>query len=92
MGGCLSKAHQHPKLPKLTPVGNKVRVIRRDGLEWGIVEASFQVQHPDSLSSPELCPVLLHVVELVLILGHPLVDPDNVLTYLVRLPRLNAQY
>ena len=90
MGGHLSKAHWHPEPPKLTPVGNKGQVIRRGGFEWDIVEASFQVQHADPLSPPELHLVLPCVIELELILGHPFVDWDNVLAYPVRLPGLNT--
>ena len=32
-----------------------------------------------------------HIVELILILGRPFVDWDNVLTHLVGLPRLDAR-
>ena len=71
-------------------MGNEGQVIGRGGLEWDILEASFQFQHTDTLIPPELCPVLPHAIELVLILGCPFVDQDGVLAYLVRLPELNA--
>ena len=44
------------------------------------------------LACPSYAPVLPHVIELVLILGHPFVDRDNVLAYPVRLPGLNARH
>ena len=88
----LSKAHWHSEPPELTLVGNKGRVIQGGALEWDVVEASLQVKHADPLSPPKLGLVLPHVVELVLVLGHQFIDQDDVLTYPVRLPRLNAQY
>ena len=39
----LCKAHQHPEPLKLTLVGNKGRVVGRNGLEWDVVEAGYQV-------------------------------------------------
>ena len=88
----LCKAHQHPELLKPTPVGNKGQVIGRGGLEWDVVEASFQVQHNDPLSPHKLHLVQPYVVELVLILSNLFVDQDNVLAYSVRLPGLNTQH
>ena len=90
--GRLSEAHWHPKPPKLAPVGNEGRIIRRGALKQDIVEASLQVQHAEPLSPPELRPVPPHIIELVLVLGHPFIEWDNVLAYPVGLPRLNAQY
>ena len=71
-------------------MGNEGQVVRRGALKQDFVEASFQIRHTDLLSLPELCPVLPHVIELVLILGRPFINLDGVLAYLVGLPRLNA--
>ena len=54
------------------------------------MESSLQVRHADTLSLPKLCLVLCCIVELVLVLGHLFINQDNVLAYLVGLPRLNA--
>ena len=43
IGGCLCKAHQHPKPPELALVGNKGQVVRGSALKWDIVEAILQV-------------------------------------------------
>ena len=66
------------------------RVIGGGGLERDVVEASFQVQHANSLCLPELGLVPPRIVELILILGRPFVDRDNVLTHMVGLPGLDA--
>ena len=55
-----------------------------------VVEAGFQVQHANPLCPSELGPVPPCIIELILILGHPFVDRDNVLTHLVGLPGLDA--
>ena len=55
------------------------------------MEAGFQVQHANPLCLPELHPVPPCIVEVILILGHPFIDWDNILTHLVGLPRLDAQ-
>ena len=55
------------------------------------MEASLKVQHADPLSPPELHLVPPYVIELVLILGHLLVDWDNVLADPVGLARLDDQ-
>ena len=67
------------------------RVIGGGGLERDVVEAGFQVQHANPLHPSELGPVPPHIVELILILSHPFVDRDNVLTHMVGLPRLDAR-
>ena len=70
-------------------MGNEGRAIGKGSLIWDIVEASYQVHNTDPLSPPDLRLVIPHAVELVLILGHPFIDQDSVLTYPVRLPGLN---
>ena len=85
-------AHWHPEPQVLAPVGNKGQVVGRGALKWYVVEASLQVQHADPLSPPELHPLPPHLIELVMALGHPFVNWDNVLAHLVGLPRLNAWY
>ena len=92
MGRRLCKAHWHYEPPELAPVGNKGRVIKRGAFKQDIVEACLQVQHANPLSPPKLHPVLSHIIELVLILGHPFVDWDCVLAHPVGLPRLDAWY
>ena len=92
IGGCLHKAYWHPEPLELTLVGNEVQVIRKNARKWDIVEASLQVQHVDPLSPPKLYPVLLYIIELVLVLGHPFIDQDYTLANPVRLPGLNTQY
>ena len=54
------------------------------------MQAGFQVQHTIPLHPPELCPVPPRIIELVLVLSHPFVDWDNVLTNLVGLPGLDT--
>ena len=66
------------------------RVIGGGGLKWDVVEAGFQVQHANPLCPPELGPVPPHIVKLILVLGHPFVDRDNILTHSVGLPGLDA--
>ena len=73
-------------------MGNKGQVIKRGSLKRDSVEAGFQVQHTYPLSPPELPLVPPHVVELVLVLSHPFVNQDNVLTHPIRLPGLYAWY
>ena len=92
IGGHLHKAHSYPEPLELAPVGNKGRVIGRGTLEWGVVEASLQVQYADPLSLPKLCLILPHAIELALVLGHPFIDQNNVLAHLVGLPGLNDWY
>ena len=67
------------------------QVIGGGGLERDVVEAGFQFQHANPLCLSELGPVPPHIVELILILGRLFVDRDNVLTYSVGLPRLDAR-
>ena len=45
------------------------------------MEASLKVQHVDPLSLPMLCPILPHVIKLVLVLGHSFVDRNYVLAH-----------
>ena len=71
-------------------MSDKGRVIGRSGLERDIVEAGFQVQHANPLYLPELSPVPPRIIELILILGHLLVDWDNIPTHSVGLPGLDA--
>ena len=67
------------------------RVIGGGGFERDVVEAGFQVQHANPLCLSKLGPVPPRIVELILILGHPFVNWDNVLAYTVGLPGLDAQ-
>ena len=66
------------------------QVVGRGGLKWDIVEAGFQVQHTNPLCPPKLHLVPPHIIELVLVLGRPFIDWDNILTHLVGLPGLDA--
>ena len=92
IGRHLHKAHWHPEPLELALVGNKGRVIRRGTFKWDIVEASLQVQHADPHSLPKLCPVQLHVIELVLVPSHLFIDWDYILANPVWLLKLNTQY
>ena len=92
ISGHLCKAHWHPGPPELASVGTEGQVIRRGALALDIVEASLQVQYGDSLSLLELRLVLPHVIELVLVLGYPFIDQDNVLKHPVGLSKPNAWY
>ena len=67
------------------------RVIGGGGLKRDVVEAGFQIQHANPLRPSKLGPVPPRIIELILILGHPFVNRDNVLTYTVGLPRLDAR-
>ena len=67
------------------------RVVGGGGLEWDVVEAGFQVQHAYPLCPSKLGPVPPRIVELILILGRPFVNRDNVLAYTVGLPRLDPR-
>ena len=67
------------------------RVIGGGGLERDVVEASFQIQHANPLHPSKLGLVPPCIIELILILGCPFVNRDNVLTYTVGLPRLDAR-
>ena len=75
---------------ELAMVGNKGQVIRGGAFKWNVVEACLLVQHADPLSPPEMCLVLSHVIELVLVLSCPFIDQDDVLTHPVGLLRLDA--
>ena len=50
------------------------------------------VQHADTLSPPELCPVTPYIIELVLVISCLLVDQENALADPVGLARLYTQY
>ena len=67
------------------------RVVGGGGLEWNVMEAGFQVQHANPLCLPELSLVPPRIIELIIILGRPLVDWDNILTYSVGLPGLDTR-
>ena len=66
------------------------RLVGGGGLEWDVVEAGFQIQHANPLRPSKLGPVPPHIIELILILGYPFVNWDNVLTYMVGLSGLDA--
>ena len=72
-------------------MSDKGRVVGRGGLEQDVVEAGFQVQHTNPLCPYELGPVPPRIVVLILILGHPFVDRDDVLIHMVGLPGLDAR-
>ena len=67
------------------------RVVGGGGLEQDVVEAGFQIQHANPLRPSKLGPVPTHIIELILILGRLFVNQDNVLTYTVGLPGLDAR-
>ena len=67
------------------------QVIGGGGLERDVVEAGFQIQHANPLCPSKLGPVPPCIVELILMLGYPFVNWNNVLTYTVGLPRLDAR-
>ena len=60
------------------------------GFEQDIVEAGLQVRHTNPLHPSKLGPVPPRIIELILILGHPFFNRDDVLTYTVGLPGLDA--
>ena len=66
------------------------RVVGGGGFERDVVEAGFQIQHANPLRPSKLGPVPPRIVKLILILGHPFVNRDDVLTYMVGLPGLEA--
>ena len=72
-------------------MSDKGRVIGGGGLERDVVEAGFQIQHVNPLRPFKLGPVPPRIVELILILGHPFVNRDDVLKYTVGLPGLDVQ-
>ena len=59
-----------------------------NGMLWKL---AFKVQHANPLCPHKLHPVPPCMIELVLVLGHPFVDWDDILTHSVGLPRLDAQ-
>ena len=71
-------------------MSDKGRVVGGGGLERDVVEAGFQIQHANPLGPSKLGPVPPRIVELILILGRLFVNRDNVLTYTVGLPGLDA--
>ena len=73
------------------PVSDKSQVVGGGGFEQDVVEAGFQVQHANSLRLSQLGTVPPCIVELILILGRPFINRDDVLTYSVGLPRLDAR-
>ena len=72
-------------------MSDKGRVVGGGGLKRDVVEAGFQVQHANPLRPSKLGPVPPRIVELILILSHPFVDRDDVLTYLVGLTELDTR-
>ena len=72
-------------------MSDKGRVVGGGGFEWDVVEAGFQIQHANPLCLSKLGMVPPRIVELILILGRPFVNRDNVLTYTVGLPGLDSR-
>ena len=60
-------------------------------LERDVVEAGFQIQHTNPLRPSKLGPIPPRIIELILILGHPFINRENVLAYTVGLPGLDAR-
>ena len=67
------------------------RVVGGGGFERDVVEARFQVQHAYPLCPSKLGSVPPRIIELILILGRPFIYRDDVLTYSVGLPGLDAR-